>query len=75
MKQGLTITSDRYFTDVKLSEALLDRNMTSIGVVDYLCVFLPNKLQVCRKKLFSSWVYFSNSRMLVLYQAKKKNSQ
>ncbi|CAF3757597.1 unnamed protein product [Rotaria sp. Silwood1] len=39
VKQGRTITFDRYFTDVKLSEALLNRKMTSIGVVDYRRVF------------------------------------
>ncbi|CAF1313713.1 unnamed protein product [Didymodactylos carnosus] len=72
VKQGRTITFDRYFTDIKLSEALLDRKMTSIGVVDYRRVFLPNELTVCRKKLFSSWFYFSNSHMLVSYQAKEK---
>ncbi|CAF1008288.1 unnamed protein product [Didymodactylos carnosus] len=75
VKQGRTITFDRYFTDIKLSEALLDRKMTSIGVVDYRRVFLPNELKVCRKKLFSSWFYFSNSHMFVSYQAKEKKSQ
>ncbi|CAF2806939.1 unnamed protein product [Rotaria sp. Silwood2] len=75
VKQGRTITFDRYFTDIKLSEALLDRKMTSIGVVGYRRVFLPNELKVCRKKLFSSWFYFSNSHMLVSYQAKEKKSQ
>ena len=54
VKQGRTITFDRYFTDVKLSEALLDRKMTSIGVVDYRHAFLPNELKVCWRKLFSS---------------------
>ena len=74
MKQGHTITFDRYFTYMKLSEALLDRKMTSIGVVDYRPVFLRNEPKVCGKKLFSSWFYFSNSRMLVSYQAKEKKA-
>ena len=74
MKQGRTITFDRYFTNIKLSEALLDRKMISIDVVDYRRVFLPNELKVCQKKLFSSWFYFSNSQMLVSYQAKEEKT-
>ena len=74
VKQGCIITFDRYFTDIKLSETLLDRKMTSIGVVDYRRAFLPNELKVCRKQLFSSWFYFSNSQMLVSYQAKEKKA-
>ena len=45
--------------------------MTSIGVVDSRRSFLPNQVKVCRNKLYSSWFYFSNSHMIVSYQAKK----
>ena len=34
VKQGRTITFDRYFTDIKLSEALMAPKMTSIGAID-----------------------------------------
>ena len=74
VKQGRTIAFDYYFTDIKLSEALLDQRMTSIGTVDYRRVFFPNELKVSRKKLFSSRFYFSNSHMLVLHQGKEKKA-
>ena len=51
IQQGRTVTFDRYFTDIKLCDALLERKMTSIGVVEHRRVFLPNELKLCRKKL------------------------
>ncbi|CAF1270130.1 unnamed protein product [Didymodactylos carnosus] len=44
VKQGRTVTLDRYFTGIKLAEALLHRKMTSIGVVDHKRSFVPNDL-------------------------------
>ena len=72
VKQGRCITFDRYFTDIKLCEALLDRKMTSIGVVDHRRSFLPDELKLCRKNLYSSWFYFSGQHMILSYQAKEK---
>ncbi|CAF2995762.1 unnamed protein product [Rotaria sp. Silwood2] len=46
VKQGRSITFDRYFTDLKLSEALLDRKMTSVGIVEHKRSFLPNELKL-----------------------------
>ncbi|CAF1227272.1 unnamed protein product [Rotaria sordida] len=54
VKQGRCIIFDRYFTDIKLSEAFLDRKMTSIEVVEQRRSFLPDELKVCRQNLFSS---------------------
>ncbi|UJR07004.1 hypothetical protein I4U23_011293 [Adineta vaga] len=56
VKQGRTVTYDRYFTDIKLSEALLDRKMTSIGVVDYRRAFLPNELKG-KLEVENTWKY------------------
>ncbi|CAF3698644.1 unnamed protein product [Rotaria sp. Silwood1] len=72
VKQGRSITFDRYFTDLKLSEALMDRKMTSVGIVEHKRSFLPNELKLCRKELFASWFYFSGPHMLLSYQAKEK---
>ncbi len=72
VKQGRSITFDRYFTDMKLFEALLDRKMTSVRLVDHKRLFVPDELKVCRKELFSSWFYFSGPLMLLSYQAKEK---
>ncbi|CAF4519394.1 unnamed protein product, partial [Didymodactylos carnosus] len=72
VKQGRSVTFDRYFTDIKLSEALLDRKMTSVGVVEHRRSFLPNELKAYRKELFSSWFYFSGPHMLLSYQAKER---
>ena len=55
-----------------MREALLDRKMTSIGVVDHRRSFLPDELKLCRKNLYSSWFYFSGQHMILSYQAKEK---
>ncbi|CAF4359586.1 unnamed protein product, partial [Rotaria sp. Silwood2] len=39
VQQGRNVTFDRYFTDIKLCDALLDREMTSIGVVEHRRLF------------------------------------
>ncbi|CAF0901181.1 unnamed protein product [Adineta steineri] len=46
--------------------------MTSVGVVEHRRSFVPNELKICRKQLHSSWFYFSESSMLLSYQAKEK---
>ncbi|CAF3560055.1 unnamed protein product [Rotaria socialis] len=71
VKQGRIITFYQYFTDMKLSEAVLNRKMTFIGVVEHRRCFLPNKLKPCRKQLFSSWFYFSDPYKLLSYHAKE----
>ena len=75
VKQGRTITFDRYFTDIKLSEALLDRKMTSIGVVDYRRVFLPNEHKVCRKNTIFIMVLFFKFTNACVISSKRKESQ
>ncbi len=72
VKQGRNVTYDRYFSDFNLAKALLERKMTSIGVVDHKRAFVPNELKVVRKVLHSSWFYFSGSNMILSYQAKEK---
>jgi hypothetical protein len=72
VKQGRSITFDRYFTDIKLAEALLERKMTLVGVVDHKRSFLPNELKITREDLHSTWFYFSGPSMLLSYQAKER---
>ncbi|CAF3081518.1 unnamed protein product [Rotaria sp. Silwood2] len=54
VKQGRNVTYDRYFSDYYLAKALLERKMTSLGVVDHKRAFVPNELKVVRKALYSS---------------------
>ena len=73
VKQGRTITFDRYFMDIKLSEALRDRKMTYIGVVDYRRIFLPNELKACRKKtIFIMVLFFKFTNACVMSSKRKK---
>ncbi|CAF4667199.1 unnamed protein product, partial [Rotaria sp. Silwood2] len=72
VKQGRNVTYDRYFSDFYLAKALLERKMTSLGVVDHKRAFVPNELKVVRKALYSSWFYFSGSNTILSYQAKPK---
>ncbi|CAF1412176.1 unnamed protein product [Rotaria magnacalcarata] len=72
VKQGRCITFDRYFTDIKLFDALLDRKMTSIGVVEHRRSFLTDELKLYRRNLYSTWFYFSGQNMVLSYQAKEK---
>jgi hypothetical protein len=72
VKQGRQVTYDRYFFDLKLSKALLERKMTSLGVVDHKRSFVPSELKLVRKELYSSWFFFSGSNTILSYQAKEK---
>jgi len=74
VKQGRCITVDRYYTDIKLCEALLDRKRTLVGVVGLRRSFIPDEIIKCRKELFSSWFYFSGPYMLLSYQAKENKN-
>jgi hypothetical protein len=72
IQQGRNVTYDRYFTDFNLAQALLERKMTSLGVVDYKRSFVPIELKVVRNDLYSSWFYFNGPNVLLSYQAKEK---
>jgi hypothetical protein len=72
VKQGRNVTYDRYFTDLNLSQALLERKMSSLGVVDRKRSFVPNELKLVRKDLYSSWFYFCGQATILPYQAKDK---
>jgi hypothetical protein len=54
VKQGRNVTYDRYFSDLLLSKALLERKMTSLGVVDRKRTFVPIELKSVRNELLSS---------------------
>ena len=72
VKQGRNVTYDRYFSDLTLSKALLQRGMTSLGVVDHRRSFVPKEIKFVRNELHSSWFYFSGPNTILSYQAKKK---
>jgi len=55
-----------------LAQALLERKMTSLGVVDHKRSFVPIELKVARNGLYSSWFYFNGSNVILSYQAKEK---
>ncbi|CAF1358694.1 unnamed protein product, partial [Rotaria magnacalcarata] len=59
VKRGRNVTYDRYFIDLNLGKALLERKMTSLGVVNHKRAFVLDELKVIRKQLYSSWFYFS----------------
>ena len=60
VKQGRNVTYDRYFSDINLANCLLERKMTSLGVVDRTCRFIPNELKMIRHELYSSWFFFDS---------------
>ncbi|CAF1454756.1 unnamed protein product [Rotaria sordida] len=72
VKQGRNVTYDRFFSDFHLAQALLERKMTSLGVVNHKRCFIPNELKVIRNDLYSSWFYFAGQTMILSYQAKQK---
>lgn len=74
IQQGRNITFDRYFTDFNLAQALLERKMTSLGVVDHKRSFVPNELKLIRQDLYSSWFYFYRRHTILSYQAKQKHT-
>ncbi|CAF4715879.1 unnamed protein product, partial [Rotaria sp. Silwood2] len=72
VQQGRNITFDRYFSDFNLVQSLLERKMTSLGVVNHKRSFVPNELKLIRQNLYSSWFYFSGQNTILSYQAKEK---
>ncbi|CAF1224457.1 unnamed protein product [Adineta steineri] len=72
VKQGRSVTYDRYFTSFELADGLLERKMTSLGVVNHKRSFVPGELKIIRNNLYSSWFYFSGVHTLLSYQAKQK---
>ncbi|CAF1167844.1 unnamed protein product [Rotaria sordida] len=72
VQQGRNITFDRYFSDFNLVQNLLERKMTSLGVVNHKRSFVPNELKLIRQDLYSSWFYFSGQSTILSYQAKEK---
>ena len=74
VKQGRCVTFDRYFTNLALSNELLARSMTCVGVVDPKRSFVPNELKVRRRDLHSTWYYFCDGHMILSYQAKEKQN-
>ena len=74
VQQGRNITFDRYFSDFNLAQALLERKMTSLGVVNHKRGFVPNELKLIRQDLYPSWLYFSGQNTILSYQAKEKKT-
>ena len=72
VKQGRNVTYDRYFTSFDLANGLLERKMTSLGVVNHKRSFVPGELKIVRNNLYSSWFFFSGAHTLLSYQAKQK---
>ena len=57
VKQGRNVSFDRYFTSLDLVNALLEKKMTSLGVVDHKRSFIPGELKIVRNHLYSSWFF------------------
>ena len=72
VKQGRNVTYDRYFSDLNLSKALLERKISSLGVFEHKRNFVPRELKLVRKDLHSSCFYFSGPTAILSYQAKEK---
>ena len=63
MNHDRNVTYDRYLSDLNLPKALLERKMTSLGVVNHKHAFVPNELKTIRKQLYSSSGYISMDRI------------
>ena len=67
------ITSDNYFTDLKLAESLVKKKLTTVGTVRRNKTFLPKEFQ--EKKalpLGESKFLFRKESVLVSYQTKRQ---
>jgi hypothetical protein len=75
VKQDRNVTYDRYFTSFDLAKSLLERKMTSLGVVGHKRSFVPKELKVIRKELYSSWFLLLNKTQSYRIKQKKKKHQ
>ena len=73
--KGRNVTTDNFFTDVKLAEHLLGKRTTLVGTVKRSKTFLPESFRALKSlPLYTSKFGFDEEKTIVNYQGKKRKN-
>ncbi|XP_068201199.1 piggyBac transposable element-derived protein 4-like [Palaemon carinicauda] len=72
--KGRNVTTDNFFTSVKLAEKLLAKNTSLVGTVNRIRREIPISIRNTRDKQYSSQILKHNQCTLTVYQCKKNKN-
>ena len=67
---GHNVTTDNFFTSVKLGQKLANKKTSIVGTVNHIRREVPPQIKSCKKPLYSSTILKSNNMTLTVYQSK-----
>ena len=68
--KGRNVTTDNFFTSVKLAEKLKTRKTTIVGTMNHFRKEIPTKIKTMKRPLYDSCVFENNKMTLTVYQGK-----
>ena len=75
LKKGRNITTDNYFTSVKLAKLLKSKNTSLLGTLYKMRRDIPSELKNMRDEQFTTKLYKSDDDiLLIVYQGKRKKN-
>ena len=75
LKKGRNITTDNYFTSVKLAKLLKSKNTSLLGTLNKMRIEVPSELKNMRDEQFATKLYKSDDYILLtVYQGKRKKN-
>ena len=75
LKKGRNITTDNYFTSVKLAKLLKSKNTSLLGTLNKMRRKVPSELKNMRDQQFATKLYKSDDDVLLsVYQGKRKKN-
>ena len=74
LKAGRNITTDNYFTSVKLANLLKSKNTSLLGTLNKIRKGVPCEIKNMRDEQYTTKLYKSNDILLTVYQGKPKKN-
>ena len=74
MKKGRNVTTDNFFTSVKLAEKLQAQNTSLVGTMNRIRKEIPLVVRNYRENRYNSYVLKNNQCTLTVYQGKPEKN-